>query len=251
MLDIDEAVDRHADEERGSLSGLSVSLDHELIVPRGSICPQLNRLTRHPHTEQPDLARQTGARPDTGSPAEYETGASREHAGACPHRVLVCLATGPVTTSGHRRSPSGGRHADTHRRRRTPRCGSELDSRSAATHRNPKHAVRLRTAEAGLRLSVAVKRDSRHRVPQRCRDMAQSTGDDRKLPECHEGEAAGERFSDALRTIFAVPTDRAAAIRASSGVSAGVNQGSASDRVPGRSASSRSRGDRRHEPTPA
>lgn len=34
---------------------------------------------------------------DTGSPAEYETRASGEHAGACPHRVLVCLATGPVT----------------------------------------------------------------------------------------------------------------------------------------------------------
>lgn len=74
---------------------------------------------------------------------------------------------------------------------------------------------------------------------------------DRASPECDEGEAAGERFTDALRAIFSVPTDRAAEIRASSGVSAGVNRTLSSGRAPGRSASSRSRDGRRREPTPA
>ncbi len=74
---------------------------------------------------------------------------------------------------------------------------------------------------------------------------------DRDLPECDEGEAAGERFTDALRTIFSVPTGRATAIRASSGVAAGVNQTPSSDRAPGRSASGRSRGARKRGTVPA
>ena len=76
---------------------------------------------------------------------------------------------------------------------------------------------------------------------------------DRKLPECHEGEEAGERFTDALRTIFAVSTDRAVEIRASraAGDVAGVNQTPSSDRAPGRSTSSTSRAGRRRGPVPA
>ena len=59
------------------------------------------------------------------------------------------------------------------------------------------------------------------------------------LPECHEGEDAAERFTDALKSILSLPTDRAAEIRAdlSPGGSSGVNRRPVRTRGPGPSAS--------------
>lgn len=66
---------------------------------------------------------------------------------------------------------------------------------------------------------------------------------DTKYPECHEGEEAAERFTDALGAVF-----RAGRV---SDVRAGVNRTPARERDPDRSTSGTSRGDRSREPAPA
>jgi hypothetical protein len=63
--------------------------------------------------------------------------------------------------------------------------------------------------------------------------------DDTKLPECHEGEAASERFTDAMRAIFRA--DRAPAAEPD------VNRTPARAGGPDRSASGTSRACRRPE----
>ena len=58
-------------------------------------------------------------------------------------------------------------------------------------------------------------------------------------PECHEGEAAGVRFADALKTILSLPPKQVNEIRAdlSPAARSGVNRTPARTRGPGRSAS--------------
>ena len=64
-----------------------------------------------------------------------------------------------------------------------------------------------------------------------------------ELPECHEGEKAGEQFKDALQAIFRAGRDV--------DVQSGVNQRQAPSGGPDRSASGTSPGARRPETAPA
>lgn len=57
-----------------------------------------------------------------------------------------------------------------------------------------------------------------------------------KIPECHEGDAAAERFTDSLKTIFSLGPERSAEIRAAARAPGGVKQ----ERLSGRAGVSRS-----------